>query len=75
MLSGSLRLRTEDNMRIAALNEKLLLTGLTIALAGFPLSSRAQTKDETDQRAIVAVIDRFVEAWNRQCEGVRGRVC
>jgi uncharacterized protein (TIGR02246 family) len=44
---------------------KLLLTGLTIALAALPLTAQGQTKGETDQQAIVAVIDKFVSAWNR----------
>jgi len=49
----------------AAFTWKLLLTGLTIALAGLSVISRGQTKGETDQQAIAAVIDRFVDAWNR----------
>ena len=52
-------------MRNAAFTWKLLLTGLTIALAALPLTSRGQAKSETDQQSIVAVIDRFVDAWNR----------
>ena len=52
-------------MRNAALALKLLLTGLTIAFAGLPLTVRGQTKGETDQQAIVAVVDRFVDGWNR----------
>src|SRR5208282_5841498 len=52
-------------MRNAALTWKLLLTGLTITLAGLPLRVRGQTIGGTDQQAIVAVIDRFVDAWNR----------
>ena len=52
-------------MRLAALSWKLLLTGLTIALAGLPLTLRGETKDESDQQAVVAVIDRLVNAWNR----------
>ncbi len=51
-------------MRDPSFNWNLLLTGLTIALA-LPLTARGQTKGETDQPAIVAVIDRFVDAWNR----------
>jgi len=53
-------------MRNAAFTCKLLLAGLTIALAGLPLTSRSQTKGGADQPAITAVIDRFVDAWNRQ---------
>ena len=52
-------------MRNAALTWKLLLTGLTITLAGLPLRVRGQTIGGTDQQAIAAVIDRFVDAWNR----------
>jgi len=52
-------------MRNAAFTCKLLLAGLTIALAGLPLTSRSQTKGGADQPAITAVIDRFVDAWNR----------
>jgi hypothetical protein len=52
-------------MSHATFSWKFLLTGLTIALAGLPLILRGQTKSESDQQAIVAVIDRFVEAWNR----------
>jgi uncharacterized protein (TIGR02246 family) len=44
---------------------RLLLTGLTIAFAGLPLTMRSQTKGEGDQQAIVAVMDRFVGAWNQ----------
>jgi ketosteroid isomerase-like protein len=51
-------------MSHATFSWKFLLTGLTIALAGLPLTLRGQTKSESDQQAIVAVIDRFVEAWN-----------
>lgn len=52
-------------MRNAAFTWKLLLTGLTIVLAGLPLTVRGQTKGETDQQAVAAVIDGFMEAWNR----------
>jgi uncharacterized protein (TIGR02246 family) len=52
-------------MRNAVFTWKLLLTGLTIVLAALPSTSRGQTKSETDQQAIVAVIDHFVSAWNR----------
>ena len=52
-------------MRNAALALKLLLTGLTIAFAGLPLTVRGQTKGETEQQAIVAVVDRFMDGWNR----------
>src|SRR5208282_5362822 len=52
-------------MRNAALTWKLLLTGLTITLAGLPLRVRGQTIGGTDQQAIAAVIDRFMDAWNR----------
>jgi len=51
-------------MRDTSFNWNLLLTGLTIALA-LPLTARGQTKGETDQPGIVAVIDRFVDAGNR----------
>jgi len=57
--------KSEDTVRNAVCTWKLLLTGLTIALAGLPLTLRGQTKGETDQQAVVAVIDRFVDAWNR----------
>jgi uncharacterized protein (TIGR02246 family) len=30
-----------------------------------PFTVTGQTKGETDQEAIVAVMDRFVDAWNR----------
>jgi uncharacterized protein (TIGR02246 family) len=52
-------------MRNAAFTGRLLLTGLTIALAGLPLIVRGQTKGEAEQQAVVAVIDRFMDAWNR----------
>jgi ketosteroid isomerase-like protein len=52
-------------MRNAAFTWKLLLTGLTIALAGLPLTLRCQTKGEIDPQAVTAVIDRFMDAWNR----------
>jgi uncharacterized protein (TIGR02246 family) len=52
-------------MRDAAFAWKFLLTGLTIALAGLSVISRCQTKGETDQQAVSAVIDRFMDAWNR----------
>ena len=39
-------------MRNTAFTWRLLLTGLTIALAGLPLTLRCQTKRETDQLAI-----------------------
>ena len=52
-------------MRNDAIAWSLLLAGLTIAFAGLPLAVRGQTKDETDQQAIVAVMDRFVGAWNQ----------
>jgi ketosteroid isomerase-like protein len=49
-----------------ALSWKLLLmTGPMLAFAGVPLAVGGQTKGETDRQAIVAVIDRFVDAWNR----------
>jgi uncharacterized protein (TIGR02246 family) len=43
----------------------LLLTGLMIASVGLPLTLSAQTKVGTDQQAIAAVMDRFMDAWNR----------
>jgi uncharacterized protein (TIGR02246 family) len=52
-------------MSNATFSWKFLLTGLTIALAGLPLTLRSQTKKESDEQAIVAVIDKFAEAWNR----------
>ncbi len=52
-------------MRNDAIAWRLLLTGLTIAFVGLPLTLRGQTKDETDKRAIVAGMDRFVGAWNQ----------
>jgi uncharacterized protein (TIGR02246 family) len=36
-----------------------------IAFAGLPLTVQGQTKAETDHQAIVTVIDRFVDGWNR----------
>jgi hypothetical protein len=42
-------------MSHATFSWKFLLTGLTIALAGLPLTLRGQTKSESDQQAIVAV--------------------
>jgi uncharacterized protein (TIGR02246 family) len=36
-----------------------------IAFAGLALIPPGQTKMETDQQAIVSVVDRFVDAWNR----------
>jgi uncharacterized protein (TIGR02246 family) len=52
-------------MRNAALTWKLLLSSLMIAFAGLPLTGSGQTNGETDEHAIVAVMDRFVDAWNR----------
>jgi uncharacterized protein (TIGR02246 family) len=36
-----------------------------IVFAGVPFTVHGHTEGETDQRAIVAVIDRFVDGWNR----------
>jgi uncharacterized protein (TIGR02246 family) len=52
-------------MTNAAFTWRLLLTGLTIAFAGLPLTMRGQSKSETDQPAIAAVVDGFVGAWNQ----------
>jgi uncharacterized protein (TIGR02246 family) len=52
-------------MRNTAFTWKFLLTGLTIAVAALPLTAWGQTKGETDQEAVVAVIDQVVDAWNR----------
>ena len=51
-------------MRNTALTWKLLLSSLMITFAG-SLTGIGQPKTETDEQAIVAVIDRFVDAWNR----------
>jgi uncharacterized protein (TIGR02246 family) len=36
-----------------------------IVLAGLPLTIQEQVKVETDRQAIAAVMDRFMDAWNR----------
>jgi uncharacterized protein (TIGR02246 family) len=36
-----------------------------IAFSGLPLAVRSQATGQTDQQAIVGVIDRFVDGWNR----------
>jgi hypothetical protein len=41
---------------------KLLLTILTAAFAGLPLTMEFQTTGELDQQAIEGVLHRFVEA-------------
>ena len=52
-------------MRNAAFTWKLLLAALAIALAALPSTARGHSKSETDQPAIAAVIDQFMDAWNR----------
>jgi uncharacterized protein (TIGR02246 family) len=36
-----------------------------IAISGLPLTIMGQAKVETDQQAVVVVMDRFIDAWNR----------
>jgi uncharacterized protein (TIGR02246 family) len=38
---------------------------VVIAFAGLLLTTRAESKAETDQQAIAALVDRFMDAWNR----------
>ncbi len=43
----------------------LFLCVAVIALAGLPLTVWAQGKVESDQQAVAAVVDRFMDAWNQ----------
>jgi uncharacterized protein (TIGR02246 family) len=52
-------------MSNVTLTWNLLLSGLMIAFAGLPLTLSGQAQVETDQQAIAAVMDRFMDAWNR----------
>src|SRR5580700_10585642 len=48
-----------------ALTGKLLLSCLLASFGGLVLTMSGQTKGETDEQSIVALINRFVDGWNR----------
>jgi len=48
-----------------ALTGKLLLSCLLASIGGLVLTMSGQTKGETDEQSIVALINRFVDGWNR----------
>ena len=52
-------------MTNSALTWKLLLSCLLTSFGGLVLTMSGQTKDETDEQSIVALINRFVDGWNR----------
>lgn len=45
-------------------SSKFIFCMAVIALAGLPLTAPGQTMVETDRKAIAAMMDRFVGAWN-----------
>jgi uncharacterized protein (TIGR02246 family) len=52
-------------MTNSALTWKLLLSCLLTSFGGLVLTMSGQTKGETDEQSIVALINRFVDGWNR----------
>src|ERR1035438_8122627 len=52
-------------MTNSAITWKLLLSCLLTSFGGLVLTMSGQTKGETDEQSIVALINRFVDGWNR----------